>query len=364
MHSPVEDAEKLFDEYSNPVYRFCLARLGSPEEAEDALQVTYLNAWRSLNAGTRPAEPKPWLFQIAANVCSTVLRKRLRAAPVESRAPEDLEQVGAEDRPRDELLGLDKALEALPDRQRRAILLRDWRGLSYAEIATALDASAPAVETLLFRARRAVAASLAAPAQRVRRTPVRSVLSALLPWPSLFSTVKSSVAHVTTTKVAVGVAVGATAPLVAFGVLEETLRSGGASAEAAPPARTQPAVPGPTAGPQMAAGEQRRPLGQAVAGARARGSKTGPKQSGNHAPNSAPGGSPGQPQPSVPVVTPAVPLPPPATESPGEEPVAAAKVLICHVTGSKKNPFVTISVSLAAVETHLQHGDTLGSCPS
>jgi len=59
-----------------------------------------------------------------------------------------------------------------------------------------------------------------------------------------------------------------------------------------------------------------------------------------------------------------VPSLPPATESPGEEPVAAAKVVICHATGSKKNPFVTISVSQAAVETHLQHGDTLGLCPS
>jgi RNA polymerase sigma factor (sigma-70 family) len=364
LHSPEQDAEKLFDEYSNPVYRFCLSRLGSREEAEDALQVTYLNAWRSLNAGTRPAEPKPWLFQIAANVCSTALRNRLRSAPVEPRAPEDLEQVGSEDRSRDELLGLDEALEALPDRQRRAILLRDWRGLSYAEIATALDASPPAVETLLFRARRAVAASLAAPAQRVRQAPVRSALSALLPWPSVFSSVKSGLAHLTSAKVAVGVAVGATAPLVAFGVLEQTLTKDDRSAGAASAARTQPAVLRPAGEVKAAAAEVRRPLGQAAAGTKARPTNADPGKSGDHAPGSAPGESPGQSQPGVPVLIPTVPTPPPVTESPGEEPAAPAKVAICHVTGSKKNPFVTISVSSAAVETHLQHGDTLGPCPS
>lgn len=360
---PEQDAERLFDEYSDPVFRFCLARLGSPEEAEDALQITYLNAWRSLNAGTRPAEPKPWLFQIAANVCSTMLRNRLRAAPVESRAPEDLEQVGSEDRPHDELLGLDEALEALPDRQRRAILLREWRGLSYAEIATALDTSHPAVETLLFRARRAVAASLAAPAQRVRRAPVRSALSALVPWPSMYSTVKSSLANLTTTKVAVGVAVGATAPLVAFGVLEQALTNGDSSTGAAHAAQTQPAGAGSAAGPQTAAGDARGPLGGAVAGVRADGSKPQPKQSGDDAPGSAVEESPGQSQTSPPAETPAEPSPP-VTGSPGEEAGGSANVVICHVTESKKHPFETISVSPAAVEAHLQHGDTPGPCPS
>jgi DNA-directed RNA polymerase specialized sigma24 family protein len=60
--------EQLYGDYAGRVYRYCLSRLDSPEEAEDALQTTYLNAWRSLSRGAEPVAARPWLFQIAANV--------------------------------------------------------------------------------------------------------------------------------------------------------------------------------------------------------------------------------------------------------------------------------------------------------
>ena len=49
-----DDATELFTRHSPGIYRYCLRRLGSPEEAEDALQLTYLNAWRSLKSGFKP----------------------------------------------------------------------------------------------------------------------------------------------------------------------------------------------------------------------------------------------------------------------------------------------------------------------
>jgi RNA polymerase sigma factor (sigma-70 family) len=60
----------------------------------------------------------------------------------------------------DELIHLPEALESMPDQQRRALLLREWQGLSYKEIADELDVSQAAVETLLFRARRTLAHGL------------------------------------------------------------------------------------------------------------------------------------------------------------------------------------------------------------
>ncbi len=52
--APGARVERLYDDYAGRIYRYCLSRLDSPEEAEDALQATYLNAWRSLNSGVEP----------------------------------------------------------------------------------------------------------------------------------------------------------------------------------------------------------------------------------------------------------------------------------------------------------------------
>ena len=66
-------------------------------------------------------------------------------------------------------MGLDEALEQMPENQRRAILLREWQGLSYREIASELDLSQGAVEMLIFRARRTLASALEEPAAPKRR---------------------------------------------------------------------------------------------------------------------------------------------------------------------------------------------------
>ncbi len=55
----MEEADRLFRVYSPRVYAFCLTRLRSREEAEDAVQTTFLNAWRSLRSGVEPRFPLP-----------------------------------------------------------------------------------------------------------------------------------------------------------------------------------------------------------------------------------------------------------------------------------------------------------------
>ncbi len=165
-----ETAEQLFQEHSGWVYGYCLRLLRSPEEAEDALQTTYLNACRSLNQGTRPKVGSAWLLRIAQNVCFGRMRSSGRRGRLEQAQDITIleETVAAPERSSDALIGLTDALCSLPERQREAILLREWQGLSYHEVGQRLGLTQAAVETLIFRARRSLAAALDDPGKHGR----------------------------------------------------------------------------------------------------------------------------------------------------------------------------------------------------
>jgi RNA polymerase sigma-70 factor, ECF subfamily len=207
MSAAPQLAEDLFNEHHRRIYRYCLRQLGSREEAEDAVQATYLNACRSLNDGFEPEAAQAWLFKVAHNVCLTRQRSSYRRARVER--PEDLQAVqdvvAAPETPGDELFGLDEALAGLPEQQRRAILLREWQGLSYREVAAKLGLSQAAVETLIFRARRSLASALEQPV-RYRRSLRRSLDAG-----ALAASLKSLMAGNAAASVATAVAVVASA---------------------------------------------------------------------------------------------------------------------------------------------------------
>ncbi|MDQ3824113.1 MAG: RNA polymerase sigma factor, partial [Actinomycetota bacterium] len=164
--SRADAAGALYERYAGPLYGFCLNRLGSREDAEDAVQTTFLNAFRGLQRGVVPDAEAAWLYKIAENVCLTRHRSAWRRSRVES--PSDMQALQDVTPARqadggEELIPLGNALAAMPDTQRRAILLREWQGLSYREIASELDMSQSAVEALIFRARRSLANALETP---------------------------------------------------------------------------------------------------------------------------------------------------------------------------------------------------------
>jgi RNA polymerase sigma factor (sigma-70 family) len=170
--APEADATRaLYEQYANQVFRYCLHQLGSREEAEDAVQSTFLNAFRGIKRGVVPDLEAAWLFKIAHNVCLSRRRSTWRRGRIESPADFDVieELAPAPSRRADELIGLQDVLERLPETQRRAILLREWQGLSYREIAAELELSQSAVETLIFRARRSLASGLDQPETKKRR---------------------------------------------------------------------------------------------------------------------------------------------------------------------------------------------------
>jgi RNA polymerase sigma-70 factor (ECF subfamily) len=157
-----EQAAALYRAHSRRILGYCLRRLPSREEAEDAVQHTFMNAFRGLRQGVVPRSETAWLFKIAENVCRERRRSASRRNQLELvQDPDGMAGLAAApQRTHDELAGLADALAELPPNQQRAILLREWQGLSYKEIAQQLDLTEGAVETLLFRARRSLARKL------------------------------------------------------------------------------------------------------------------------------------------------------------------------------------------------------------
>src|SRR2546430_2998076 len=150
-------ASVLYERYSSQIFSYCLHQLGSREEAEDAVQTTFMNAFRGLSRGIVPELESAWLFKIAHNVCLSRRRSSWRRGKVES--PNNFEVlqevVPGREQISDELIRLPDVLESMAENQRRAILLREWQGLTYREISHELGLSQAAVGTPILPAPRA-----------------------------------------------------------------------------------------------------------------------------------------------------------------------------------------------------------------
>lgn len=132
----------------------CVGLLRDRYEAEDAAQQAFLSAYRALVDGTEPRDEAAWLATIARNECLLRIRARMRApvaAPAENEpGPSDVHREAVS---RSHAARLWREIGDLPQQQRDAVILREFAGLSYEELAVALGISKPAVESLLFRAR-------------------------------------------------------------------------------------------------------------------------------------------------------------------------------------------------------------------
>lgn len=153
-------ANELYEQYHDRIYAFCMSRTRNPTDAEDATQTAFMHALNGLRRGVVPQFELTWLLRIAENVCHSMHRRAYRRYERDE-LPLDLtngqEDIALVTERFDTLCG---ALESLPEQQRRAILLREWRGLSYDDIADELGVTHAAVETTLFRARRTLVKQL------------------------------------------------------------------------------------------------------------------------------------------------------------------------------------------------------------
>jgi RNA polymerase sigma factor (sigma-70 family) len=231
--------QTLYEHHGDRVLAYCVYHLRDRNEAEDALQTTFMHAFRALQRGVVPENELAWLLSIARNVCLTRWNTNRRRGEREvARDPHVLQEVapGRESEGEgEELFRLQEALEAMPERERRAILLREWQGLSYREIAAELGLSQSAVETLIFRARRVLANGLrGVPAPNKRRAALGLDLSSLL------GALKSLLGGAAV-KAAVGAAV--VAATVSVGALELTAKR--PTTPPSPRAKTIPAASSP-----------------------------------------------------------------------------------------------------------------------
>ena len=157
---------RLVDEYSSPIYRLGLRMLGNPQDAEDVLQNTFINALTHIQKFEGRSSLSTWLYRIASNEALMLIRKKKPEVNLDDAEggdeDEDLKPnqfVDWSGLPEDELLSgegksfLDEAITALPESMRIVFLLRDVEGLSIKETAEALNLTETNIKTRLLRAR-------------------------------------------------------------------------------------------------------------------------------------------------------------------------------------------------------------------
>jgi RNA polymerase sigma factor (sigma-70 family) len=172
-----EDAFRVIhDRYRQRLSAYARQMLGgSTTDADDAMQDVFLRAYGALRADGRPVTLRAWLYRVAHNRCIDHLRRPA------SQPTDELHEgnhtlaattgdpiIAAEGR--EALRRLVADVRALPEQQRSALLMREMEGLTYVELAAALQVTVPAVKSLLVRARMGLVES-----QQARDTPCQEI---------------------------------------------------------------------------------------------------------------------------------------------------------------------------------------------
>lgn len=151
----MNDVDRLFREYHQPLVRYLTRRLGDRDWAEEVAQETFLRAVKQ----DRIVSERSWLFAVATNLVRDEARKdirrrrRLEVLREQARADEAVDPEPLSLERAEEAALARRALDELTERDREALLMRE-EGLDYTEIAEALELSVGSVGTTLARARR------------------------------------------------------------------------------------------------------------------------------------------------------------------------------------------------------------------
>lgn len=161
--------EELVTRYQSRLVNILRHLVGNREQAEDLAQEVFLRVYRSRKTYEPGAKFSTWLFTIANHVASNALRDRFRrreitlkthdsgplgARPIERSLQASSGQMPARQLAKAEMREIVRmSLDSLSERQRMAVLLSKFEGLSYAEIAEVMNISPPALKSLLSRAR-------------------------------------------------------------------------------------------------------------------------------------------------------------------------------------------------------------------
>jgi RNA polymerase sigma-70 factor, ECF subfamily len=149
--------EQLVRDYKQPLFALCYGILGHPEDAEDAVQETFLRVLRALPGFRGDASFRTWLLRIAVNLCLNWKRDRRAAAPWDEERPGGSPAAASPERIALSRLQIMEALSQLPPRHRVIFLLKVLEGWSVAEISVAVGWNPIRVKNELSKARRTLA---------------------------------------------------------------------------------------------------------------------------------------------------------------------------------------------------------------
>jgi RNA polymerase sigma-70 factor (ECF subfamily) len=148
----------LVRRWERQIYGLTLRMLGRDEEAKDATQETFLSAYRNLSKFRGEAKFSSWIYRIALNICNTKLRGRARGTvSIEGQREEsgieiaaDLDDLGCNIQQQQVTLHVRRALQAIPAEMRQVIIMKEYEGLKFSEIAEILGIPVSTVKTRMY----------------------------------------------------------------------------------------------------------------------------------------------------------------------------------------------------------------------
>ncbi len=159
---------RLVEANQGKIYSLCYRMTGNPDDAADLTQEAFLNAWRGLAKFGGQSAFSTWLYRLASNACIDFLRREKRRLALSMTMEEDGEEDYQADLPderwsperelerKEAHQALQEGLAALSPEHREVLLLRETQGLSYQEIAQALELEEGTVKSRIARARMAL----------------------------------------------------------------------------------------------------------------------------------------------------------------------------------------------------------------
>ncbi|MGE3274189.1 MAG: RNA polymerase sigma factor [Vicinamibacterales bacterium] len=157
----VDSFNQLVRRWERPIYALAYRTIGREEDARDVTQDTFLRAFRALPGFKGQAKFSSWLYRIALNLCRDWIRRQRRTPTVAMPEGVDIVELAAEQGPVESIETLvarremgravAEAMKRLPDEQRTAIILKEYHGLTFQEIADIQGCPLSTVKTRLYQ---------------------------------------------------------------------------------------------------------------------------------------------------------------------------------------------------------------------
>jgi RNA polymerase sigma-70 factor, ECF subfamily len=157
----LDSFNQLVLRWERPIYALAYRVIGREEDARDVAQEAFLRAFRALGGFKGQAKFSSWLYRITLNLCRDWIRRERRTPLAQTPEGVDLVELAGEASPADSVeelvarrqLGrtVEKAMAMLPEEQRTAIILKEYHGLTFQEIADLLDCPLSTVKTRLYQ---------------------------------------------------------------------------------------------------------------------------------------------------------------------------------------------------------------------